>query len=141
MPDLVDTNILLYRFDGRYPRKQSLATEFLREGIRRQDLRIAHQAVLEFVAAVTKPLGKEPPLLPRDDAFREAEALLNQFPVLYPSENIVRTALRGALLYQLSWFDAHMWAHAEHYGCERLVSEDFEHDRLYGSVRAHDPFR
>jgi hypothetical protein len=46
------------------------------------------------------------------------------------------TALRGAAAYQLGWFDAHLWAYAEHYGLEKLWSEDFQHDRLYGTVRA-----
>ena len=52
----------------------------------------------------------------------------------------MRTALRGAAAYQLSWFDAHLWAYAEHYGLAELYSEDFTHRRLYGTVRAIDPF-
>jgi predicted nucleic acid-binding protein len=52
----------------------------------------------------------------------------------------LRTALRGAVAYQLSWFDAHLWAYAEHFGLSELLSEDFQHDRLYGSVRAMNPF-
>jgi predicted nucleic acid-binding protein len=74
------------------------------------------------------------------DALREAEELLDQFVVLFPDEALLRTALRGAVAYQLSWFDAHLWAYAEHYGLPELISEDFQHDRLYGSVRAINPF-
>ena len=59
---------------------------------------------------------------------------------LYPNEALVRTALRGAAAYQLSWFDAHLWAYAEHYGLDELWSEDFQHDRLYGTVRVVNPF-
>lgn len=66
--------------------------------------------------------------------------MLSQFEVLYPTEMLVRMALRGAAAYQLSWFDAHLWAYAEHYGLSELISEDFEHDRLYGKVRAVNPF-
>jgi hypothetical protein len=33
------------------------------------------------------------------------------------------------------------WAVAEHYGLEELLSEDFEHDRMYGTVRVVNPFR
>ena len=51
-----------------------------------------------------------------------------------------RLCLRGAGAYQLSWFDAHMWAYAEHHGIETLLSEDFQHGRLYGSVQAVNPF-
>ena len=38
------------------------------------------------------------------------------------------------------WFDAHLWAYAEHYGLSELYSEDFQHDRLYGTVRVVNPF-
>lgn len=140
MADLVDTNIIVYRFDSRDPRKQKLATAFLRAGLEMETVRLPHQAIMEFVAAVSRPLGNNPPLLSIDDALREAEELLSQFEVLYPNDAIVRTALRGAAAYQLSWFDAHLWAYAEHFGLERLVSEDFQHDRMYGTVRAHNPF-
>ncbi len=67
--------------------------------------------------------------------------MLSVFEVLYPNETIVRAALRGAAAYHLSWFDAHLWAYAEYYGLPELISEDFEHDRLYGTVRVVNPFR
>jgi predicted nucleic acid-binding protein len=138
---LVDTNVLVYRFDPRFPEKQRKATELLRGGIAEDSIRVPHQAVVEFVAATTRPLGRGPPLLSPEVARREAEELLDQFVVLYPTDALVRTALRGAAAYQLSWFDAHLWAYAEHYGLAELYSEDFEHDRMYGSVRAVNPLR
>jgi predicted nucleic acid-binding protein len=137
---LVDTNILVYRFDDRFPEKRERATEILRRGIENDSVRLPHQAIVEFVAATTRVLGRKNSILAPEDARREAEELLSQFTVLYPNEQIVRTALRGMPAYQLSWFDAHMWAYAEHYGLETLISEDFQHDRLYGSVRAVNPF-
>jgi predicted nucleic acid-binding protein len=138
---LVDTNVLVYRFDGRFPAKQRKATEILRRGIVEDTVRLPHQAVVEFVAAVSRPLLSGLPLLAATDARREAEELLAQFEVLYPNDALVRTALRGAAAYQLGWFDAHLWAYAEHFGLEELWSEDFQHDRLYGTVRAVNPFR
>jgi len=138
---LVDTNVLVYRFDPRFPEKQAIAEDLLLRGIVDGSLRIPHQAVFEFVAAVQRPTAEGPPLLEPADARREAEELLAQFDVIYPTEGILRTALRGAAAYQLSWFDAHLWAHAEVYGLRQLLSEDFEHNRLYGTVQAIDPFR
>lgn len=140
MTSLADTNILVYRFDSRYPTKQQRAVELLRTGIADASIFIAHQAVVEFVAAVSRPLKGAAPLLPAADARREAEELLAQFEVLYPDDELVRLALRGAAAYQLSWFDAHMWAYAERFGVSRLLSEDFQHDRLYGTVRTVNPF-
>ena len=137
---LVDTNILVYRFDPRFPDKQRIATALLREGIQHDTIRLPHQAIIEFVAATTRPLAGNQSLLTPDEARREAEEFLIQFKVLYPTEDVVRTALRGAAAYQLSWFDAHLWAYAEHFGIPEILSEDFQHDRLYGSVRLRNPF-
>ena len=140
MAALVDTNILVYRFDDRFPKKQKIAKDLLRRGIAEDSVRIPHQAVVEFVAAATRPIrGRAILALP--EALREAEELLKQFVILYPAEAILRQALRGCAAYQLSWFDAHMWAYAEYYGLPELLKEDFEHDRLYGTVRVIDPFR
>jgi predicted nucleic acid-binding protein len=68
------------------------------------------------------------------------EELCHEFEILYPTKRVVITALRGWAMYQLSWFDAHLWAYAEHFGLDVLYSEDFQHGRLYGSVRIVNPF-
>jgi predicted nucleic acid-binding protein len=137
---LVDTNVLVYRFDPRFPAKQRRATALLREGLAADSVRVPHQAVVEFVAATTRPLGSGGALLSVEDARREAEEMLSQFVVLYPNESLVRLALRGAAAYGLAWFDAHLWAYADHYGLAELWSEDFQHGRRYGTVRVVNPF-
>jgi len=137
---LVDTNVLVYVFDPRAPEKQKRASEILLAGLKADSVRLPHQALVEFVAAVSRPSRSGPPLLPPAVARREAEALLAAFEILYPNDAVVRMALRGAAMYELSWFDAHIWAHAEVYGLAELWSEDFQHDRLYGTVRAVNPF-
>lgn len=141
MAALVDTNILVYRFDPRFPAKQAVATELLRAGIADDSIRLPHQALIEFIAATTKPLaGGRRSILTPDDARREMEAMLEQFEVIYPDEELVRVAIRGAATYGLSWFDAHLWAYAERFGLDTLWSEDFENGRFYGRVQTKDPF-
>jgi predicted nucleic acid-binding protein len=137
---LIDTNVLVYRFDARFPHKQRVATELLRRGIAADRVRVPHQAIVEFVAAVTRRLDDGTQILPPEEARREAEEFLSQFAVLYPTEAVVRTALRGAAAYQLAWFDAHMWAYADYYGLSEILSEDFQPNRLYGAVRIRNPF-
>lgn len=142
MASLVDTNILVYRFDPRDPVKQRRAEEILRNGLLDDSVVLAHQCVVEFVAAVTRPrkdLGGAP-LLPLDEARVKAERLAAQFQVHYPNRDVLLTALRGTAMYGLSWFDAHLWAYAEVYGVEEILSEDFAHGRHYGTVRAVNPF-
>jgi len=139
---LVDTNVLVYCFDPRSPAKQAVACELLRQGLKDQDVALPHQAILEFVAATTRPRpdrGGEP-LLPPLIAYHEAEDLTMDFPIVYPNEDVLITALRGASIYGLSWYDAHLWAYAEVHGLPEILSEDFEHGRHYGSVRVVDPF-
>jgi predicted nucleic acid-binding protein len=136
---LVDTNVIVYRFDGRFPRKQAIATEILRRGILEDSVRVPHQAIIEFVAAVTRPIQGHV-ILDQTDALREAEELLKQFTILYPTEGILRNAMRGCAAYRLNWFDAHLWAYAEYYGLEEILTEDLQHDRLYGTVRVVNPF-
>jgi predicted nucleic acid-binding protein len=131
----------VFRFAPRFPEKQARAIELLRNGIAQNSIIVPHQAILEFVAAATKPLRRGgAPLLSPDDARREAEEMLSQFDVLYPDEEVVRTATRGAAAYRLSWFDAHIRAYAERFELPTLWSEDFEDGRLYGRVRAANPF-
>jgi len=121
---LVDTNILVYRFDPRFPDKQAVATEVLRRGLAEDTVRILHHAVVEFVAATTRTLDRRRPLLSPADARREAEELLSQFVILYPTERLVRTAIRGWAAYGFGWFDAHLWAYADEYGLTELVSNE-----------------
>ena len=142
MTALFDTNVLVYRHDARFPVKQAAAWMLIHEHARAGDGWIAHQAVIEFYAAVSRPQKPDGlPLLAPLDARRETEELLAQFPVLYPTDAQVRLAVRGVATYGLSWFDAHMWAYAEHAGISTLYSEDFPHDRRYGTVRVINPFR
>jgi predicted nucleic acid-binding protein len=137
---LVDTNILVYRFDPRFPEKQAVARDVLRRGLAHDTARIPHQALLEFVSVAGRVRIGSHPLLAPDEARHEVEELMTQFPILYPNAAVLRSALQGAAAYQFSWFDAHLWAYAEHFGLEEIVSEDFEDGRLYGSVRVRNPF-
>lgn len=143
MARLIDTNILVYRFDPRDPLRQATATEVLRAGLAADDLVVPHQAIVEFVAATIRPRpdldGR--PLLVHDEAVAEAESMMRQFRMVYPTEETLTTAMRGMAAYGLSWFDAHLWAFAETNGIPEILSEDFEHGRHYGHVRIVDPFK
>lgn len=137
---LVDTNILVYRCDPRDPHKRAAALDVLRRGELSGELRISHQSLVEFVNSVARARGSAAPLMTQEDATRQAELFMAEFPVLYPNEHVFRTALRGMATYRLSWYDAHLWAYAEHYGLSEILSEDFQHGRMYGTVRIRNPF-
>ena len=140
MASLVDTNILVYCFDSRELAKRAQARELLRRGAAERTIQIPHQALIEFVSVVTRRKGCGNPLLPEEEAIRQAEGFMADFQVLYPNERVFRTALLGMATYRLPWFDAHLWAYATHYGLPEILSEDFEHGRRYGTVRVRNPF-
>jgi predicted nucleic acid-binding protein len=137
---LVDTNILVYRCDPRDPGKRDAAQSLLRAGAESGELRLAHQSLVEFMNSATRLRGRATAILSFQDATRQVELFMAEFPVLYPDQHVFRLALRGVTTYRLSWFDAHLWAYAEHYGLREILSEDFEHGRMYGTVRIRNPF-
>ncbi|HEV2718440.1 MAG TPA: PIN domain-containing protein [Thermoanaerobaculia bacterium] len=137
---IVDTNILVYSHDLRDARKQRIAAELLRRGIAKQSIGIAYQAVVEFYAAVTRRDRNNLPILDAATAALQMEKLLEEFDVLYPNEEVIRAALHATASYQLPWFDALMWAYAATNGMTEILSEDFQHGRLYGTVRVINPF-
>jgi predicted nucleic acid-binding protein len=140
VPSLVDTNVLVYRFDPRFPEKQRVASALLRAGLERGDTYLCHQVLVEFVAATTRARPNGRPLLRPEEAWREATALLAQFPVLSPKAEDLQLALRGCAAYDLSWFDALIWAVAENNGLGVLWTEDLQAGRRYGRVRVQNPF-
>jgi hypothetical protein len=96
-----------------FPRSKTLQPAFSGRGILAGSLRLPHQAIIEFVAAVTRPIQGHV-ILQQADALREAEEFLKQFVVLYPNGAIVGEAVRACAAYQLSWFDAYLWANSEY---------------------------
>ena len=57
-------------------------------------MRVPHQGIMEFVAAVTRS-NRGHVICRRRRRFGEAEESLTQFIILYPNESIVREAMRA----------------------------------------------
>ena len=106
MASLVDTNILVYRCDPIDPKKSAKARKLLRDGVEANELYLPHQALIEFVNAVSKRRTGGRSLLSPEETWRQAEDLLNEFPVLYPDEKVFRIAMLGMAAYRLPWYDA-----------------------------------
>jgi hypothetical protein len=69
----------------RFPEKQKVATGILRRGIEENSIRVPHQAIIEFVAAVTRRVRGHV-ILDLPNALREAEEMLAEFTILCPNE-------------------------------------------------------
>jgi predicted nucleic acid-binding protein len=88
---LVDTNILVYRFDARFPAKQKRATALLRQGILDESLVVPQQALVEFVAVVTRPIFEGRPLLALADPHHfRTQRTYRRIPHALPSGSLSR---------------------------------------------------
>lgn len=95
MAVLIGTNILVYPFDYRFPEKQKIAIDILRQGIGEDSVRLPHQAIVEFVAAVTRPI-RGYTILKQADALREAEEFLKEFTCTKPFGDVQLISCAGS---------------------------------------------
>jgi predicted nucleic acid-binding protein len=75
-----------------------------------------------------------------DDEVDRWLAFLGTFPFLPIDQAYVRAGLDFARRYQLKYYDAALLAAAERLGAPVFYTEDLNHNQLYGSVRAVNPF-
>ena len=94
-PRAIDTNILVTVSMRVFLKNNASPSTLLRRESRQANWRVPHQAVIEFVVAVTRPVGKEGPLPTAADAYLEAEDLFNQFDILYPNEQLAPPCAKG----------------------------------------------
>ena len=65
---------------------------------------------------------------------------LGTLPFVAVDQAYVIAGLRLARRYQLKYYDAALLAAAEYLGAPIFYTEDLNHNQVYGSVRAVNPF-
>lgn len=131
----VDTNVLLYTLDTASPGKQAAAVRWRDALWISRTGRLSWQVLNEFYANVTTKLVLAP---------ATARTIVESYaawPVTGFSLELLRRAWYWMDHARISYWDALILASAERAGCQCLLTEDFQHGRQYGTVRAIDPFR
>lgn len=129
-----DTNVLIYAALGhrsvpiKYERAVSL--------IETEDYSTSAQVLAEFYVNATKK--SDVPLSPAKAA--EWVATISRKPCQDVDSGVVMRGIEYAQRYMISYWDGAIIAAAERLGVSRLYTEDLNHDQLYGSVRAVNPF-
>lgn len=134
MPVFVDTNVLVYAFDGRDPVKQAQAIAVL-EG--REHLVISAQVLGEFYVTVTRKLAE--PL--SEAAAGDVIERLAQLPVVPTDARLVAAATATSRDSRISYWDALIVEAAVTADCDRLLSEDLADGAVIRGVRVENPFR
>jgi len=133
----LDTNILIYRFDDRDPRKQKIATDLIREGLRFRKAVISYQVIQEFYNTMFR---RFPSVLTPEDSEQYLSKVLRRFSIVSPSMELFQEALRLHHRYKLSWYDSLIVAAAAEAKCDVLYTEDLQHGQRFGNLVVTNPF-
>ena len=135
---LIDTNILVYLYDQRDPRRQELARRALEQVETLGIGRLSVQVLAEFSSVVTRKLS--PPLTPAE-ALDQVTLLAQVWPVLDLTTLIVLEAGRAARDHGLAYYDAQLWATAHLNQVPLILSEDFQSGQTLEGVRFVNPLK
>ena len=132
----VDTNVILYTFDPRYPDKQARARDWLRVCWLRRCGRVNSQVMHEFYANARGRFSKAV-------SVEEARAEVRRYQQWKPwqvDHATVETAWALESRYRISYWDGLMVASAQHMGCSWLLTEDLQHGQTMEPLRILNPF-
>ena len=132
---LLDTNVLIYSISSDPAEKQK--SDRARALIRSLDFGTSAQVLGEFYVTATQKIAKP---LSEPEATRFI-AQLARLPVIAIDSDLVLEAIALKQEHQISYWDSAILAAAYRLGAQTVYSEDFAHNRLYGSIRVIDPFR
>lgn len=132
----IDTNIIVYAHDNKYPHKQIKAQEIIFNGMRESIAVISAQVLSDFFVTVTKRSKQNYSVA----TAKHEILLLSHLQVLDIDFDLVIRAMSIKVRYQLSYWDSLILAAAERSECSILYSEDLSPGQLYGEVRCINPF-
>ena len=133
MSTFLDTNVVVYAFDGAEPEKQVTAIAIL-EGEER--LVVSTQVLLETWWVLASRLA-EP--LSNDEASTVIDTL-TQLPVVNTDAELVQRAIRTSCETGIAIWDAMIIEAARSAGCHRVFSEDLQHGQDIDGVMVENPF-
>jgi predicted nucleic acid-binding protein len=132
---LLDTNVLVYAFDLRQPALQQKARTILFQVEETASGCLSVQCLSEFFRVATAKMH-----LPADEMFKQIDYWQSAFPVFSLTPPIVLEAARGVRDYQLSYYDAQIWASARLNQVSVIFSEDFQDGQTLEGIRFVNPF-
>ena len=133
--EFLDTNVLVYAFDDREPRKQSIARGYVQRAVAGEFV-ISLQVLAELTATLLHKFAKP---ATAETAVRILDAL-SPIRVVQVDKDIVRRAVQANSHYGIHFYDGMIVAEAERAGCARIWSEDLNTGQEYFGIRVENPF-
>lgn len=132
----VDTNVLVYAYDLDEPEKRKRANEWLKKLWQTGGGAISTQIMQEFYNTVTRKFA-QPMAAP---TAREVLVTYSAWRVVSPDPSLVLDASKLEERDSVSFWDALIIEAAKRAGATRLLTEDLQHGRRFGSVTVENPF-
>lgn len=132
----LDTNILVFLFAGDDAGKRGIAESILREGLADRSLVISTQVMQEFYSVVTRKFRRTISGERAEQALRD----MMELQVVVTGPDLILAAAARTRTERLPFWDSLILETALHAGCSRILTEDFQTGREYGSLRIVNPF-
>lgn len=128
----LDSNVLLYAASERTrdPRRHDIAQNLVLGTL----FGVSGQTLAEFANVARRKSIAVDPVVDRWLGF------LGSLPFVPVDQDYVSAGLAVARRYRLKYYDAALLAAAERLGAPVFYTEDLNHNQIYGSVRAVNPF-
>jgi predicted nucleic acid-binding protein len=133
----LDTNIVVYTFDTRAPKKKRRALELVEQALRTQQGVVSTQVVQEFLNVATRKFAVP---LKLSDAQQYLQDVLSPLCSVFPSIDLFRHALVLQQDTQYSFYDSLIIGGALQAGCDMLYSEDLQHGQYIRGLQILNPF-
>jgi predicted nucleic acid-binding protein len=130
----LDTNILIYCDDPRYPDKQVKALELIKDHLRLRTGVISLQVLQEYFVNATRKLKLDPALA------QQRLEVYARFEIVEPVVADLFAAIDFHRLHSISFWDSMVIHCAKKAGCRVLLSEDMQHGQTIDGVRIVNPF-
>lgn len=131
--EFIDSNILVYEWDGTDRSKQAAAATLIER--RRRALVISSQVACEFAYTASRKLR-----LTDDEVARILESY-RSFAFIPIDIDLVAAAVATARSTQLSFWDALIVESALSAGCGTLWTENLQHGQVIRGVKVKNPFK
>ncbi|HEY6496316.1 MAG TPA: PIN domain-containing protein [Trebonia sp.] len=136
MKTFVDTNVLVYAHDADAGPRHATAKALLAELWGNRNGSLSTQVLQEFYAVATR---KFKPPMPRARA-RAIVAAYGEWCDVATEPQLIVAASRLEEDHTLSFWDSLIVQAAINAGADRLVSEDLQHGRHFGTLAVENPF-
>lgn len=131
----IDTNILVYLFSSSEPEKSERIKNFLKPSALKNRFVWSTQVIQEFYVVMTKKMGNDP------QRVKDALKLFDHFELQVNHLSQIHEAIEIEQRFQLSFWDSLILSSAQSSKCTILLSEDFNHDQQYHSLKVVNPFK